>query len=304
MKYRIAVLIVAAAVTLASGCSSLNRMAVGAAANALTGGGETFAGDPDPDLVREAIPFGLKTYESLLATVPDHQGLLLATASGFSSYAYLLNAEADLDAQRFSERETRLRQRARALYLRGRDYALRALEVRHAGFSDALRLDPHGALSQTDARDVEFLYWAAAGWAGATATGRLDAGLVAELPIPGMMMERVLELAPDYDRGAGHEFMIAYEGARPGGSVELARAHFKQALAYSQGERASVYVAMAESICVAQQNYEEFNALLRQAIGVDVTRAPQARVVNEVAQRRARWLLARAPDLFVDMGEG
>ena len=72
---------------LASGCS-VKRIAVNQIGNALASGGSTFEGDDDPDLVGDALPFALKTMESLLAESPKHQGLLLATASGFTEYAY------------------------------------------------------------------------------------------------------------------------------------------------------------------------------------------------------------------------
>ena len=60
----------------ALGCSA-KRVAVGAVADALGGtGGGSFARDDDPELVRDALPFGLKLQETLLETTPDHRGLL------------------------------------------------------------------------------------------------------------------------------------------------------------------------------------------------------------------------------------
>lgn len=65
-------------------------------ANALSGGAGVYASDNDPQLVREAMPFGLKTYEGLLEVAPEHRELLLTTANGFTAYAYLLEKEADI----------------------------------------------------------------------------------------------------------------------------------------------------------------------------------------------------------------
>src|SRR6266436_782467 len=72
---------------LATGCS-IRRMAVNKLGDALAAGGTTFASDDDPDLVKAAAPFSLKLMESLLTESPKHKGLLLATASGFTQYAY------------------------------------------------------------------------------------------------------------------------------------------------------------------------------------------------------------------------
>ncbi|MGQ0695560.1 MAG: TRAP transporter TatT component family protein, partial [Nitrospiraceae bacterium] len=71
------------AVVLLSGCS-VKRLAADLVGDALAGDSDVFSSDDDPELVREAIPFGLKTYESLLAISPGHQGLLLSAAKGFT----------------------------------------------------------------------------------------------------------------------------------------------------------------------------------------------------------------------------
>src|SRR5262249_21684838 len=77
------------AVVFLSGCS-VKRLAADVVGEVLTGDSEIFASDDDPDLVLEAIPFGLKTLESLLAISPRHRGMLLSAAKGFTTYAYLL----------------------------------------------------------------------------------------------------------------------------------------------------------------------------------------------------------------------
>src|SRR5215831_18600120 len=80
------------------GCQVVQHAAIDRVGDALSGNGTVFTGDPDPQLVLDALPFGLKTYESLLAASPNHRGLLLASARGFSAYAFLLQQNADLDA--------------------------------------------------------------------------------------------------------------------------------------------------------------------------------------------------------------
>src|SRR5215468_11098164 len=131
-----------------AGCS-IKQMAVDVVADSVAEGGGTYASDDDPELIREALPFGLKTYESLLAASPDHMGLLLATAKGFVSYAYMLQQEADRLDESDLARARAERQRASKLYLRGRDYALRALEVSHPGFRTNLQHDLAATLAQT-----------------------------------------------------------------------------------------------------------------------------------------------------------
>jgi hypothetical protein len=64
--------------------------------NSLTSGPDVFGTDDDPQLIREAIPFGLKTMESLLQTLPEHRGLLLGLCQGFTRYGVaFVQADAD-----------------------------------------------------------------------------------------------------------------------------------------------------------------------------------------------------------------
>ena len=62
-------------VILGSGCS-VRRYAINKIGDALASGGSTYESDDDIQLVGDALPFGLKLIESLLAESPNHQGLL------------------------------------------------------------------------------------------------------------------------------------------------------------------------------------------------------------------------------------
>jgi predicted anti-sigma-YlaC factor YlaD len=282
---------------------SVKKTAANIIGDTLAGSGGVYASDDDPELVREAIPFGLKTYESLLEVSPEHEGILLASASGFTAYAYMLQDDADrLDVTDLPQAR-QMRARVRKLYLRGRDFALRGLEVEHPRFTAVLETDRNSALAMTTEDDVPFLYWAGASWAGALSVAKDDLDLIAELPTAGALVGRVLELDETYDLGAAHEFFISYEGSRPGGSAERAREHYRRALEISDGQRASVHLALAESVTIQEQNLAEFKALIAAALAVDPDKEPNLRLANIIAQRRALWLQKRIPDLFLEAEE-
>jgi predicted anti-sigma-YlaC factor YlaD len=193
-----------------------------------------------------------------------------------------------------------LRQRSRRLYLRGRDYALRGLETNHPGFNAALKSDRAAALSAATLADLPFLYWAGAAWASAVAVAKNNPDLLVNLPTAGALVARVLDLDEGYDEGAAHEFFISFEAGRPGGSADKARSHYRRALEFSRGQRASLHLALAESVALRQQNLAEFRKLTQAALAVRVEKSPQARLTNTLAQQRARWLESRIDELFLD----
>jgi hypothetical protein len=279
-------------------------VAVDVVGDALTGeGGNVYNSDNDPELIEDALPFGLKTFESLLASSPKHKGLLLASANGFAAYAYLIQQRADrLDATDL-DTARHLRGRASRLYIRGRDYALRGLDVSHQNFFEAFRQNQSAALAATTQDDLDFLYWAGATWAGALSADKDNADLIADLPAAGALITHVIELDETYGRGSAHEFLIAYEGSRPGGDAAKARRHYQRALELSEGLRASVYLSLAESVDVPAQDLAEFRAMLTAALAVNPERMPESRLVNTLARQRAEWLQTRIPYLFADADE-
>jgi len=286
-----------------AGCRSI---ATSTLASAVSESGATYARDDDPELVRAAVPFGLKTMEGLLEDQPEHAGLLTGLSSGFTQYAYAFVQQdadaADLDGR--SAEAKALRTRARKLYLRARDYGLRGLEVRRPGLPARLRglKDLGAALAKTGKDDVPLLYWTAASWALAISSAKDRMDLVAELPAPEAMMTRALALDEAFDSGAIHEFFIAYDAARSeaaGGGLDRATAHYERAVALSGGKKLSPGVNFAESVCVQRQDRAQFTRLLEQVVKADAEAEPRWRLANVLAQRRARLLLAHADDLFL-----
>jgi predicted anti-sigma-YlaC factor YlaD len=285
-----------------SGCS-VKHMAVNKVGDALAGGGTTFASDEDPELVKAAVPFSLKLMESLLNENPRHEGLLLASATGFTQYGYAFVQE---DADEMEDKDLaaaeEMRGRARRLFLRARNYGLRGLEVRHKGFEKALRANAKTAVSAANAKDVPLLYWTAISWAAAISLSKDNPDLIAELPCVEAMMNRALALNEAFDYGAIHVYFITYEMSRSGGTGDPAtrsRQHFERALALSGGQQAGPMVSFAEAVCVQKQDLKEFETLLHQALAINPDLKPEWRLANLVMQRRAKWLLSRTDQLFL-----
>ena len=282
-----------------AGCSIM----IGKVGKALAGGSSVYASDDDPDLVWDAVPFGLKTIEGLLQEAPKNKDLLLAAASGFTQYAYgHLQQDADFIEDSDLAAATALRTRARKMYLRARDYGLRGLEADFPDFQAQLRKDPQAAVKKLRLKHVPLMYWTASSWGAAIAISKDDAELTADQNLTEALMRRALALDEAWELGSIHDFFIAYEGGRAsvGGSLARAREHLDQAKQLSQGKRISPLVSYAETVCVSTQNKKEFQSLLEEALAFDTDKVPETRMENLIARRRATWLLSRIGELFID----
>ena len=292
------------AVVLSAGCS-IRSMAVNALAETLAEGATVYASDDDPELVREALPFQLKTIETLLASSPDHADLLLSACSTFTFYAagfLQVDAEvAELDDLDYARSEV-LKTRAVNMHVRARDYCLRRVEVDHPGLAPRLIREPDDGVSEFGIDDVETLYWLGAAWGSAIVLGLDQPALAADVPVVRTLLERALALDEDYDRGALHSALISVESVPEllGGSAERARAHFERTVDLTEGLDASPYVALATGVSLPAQDRDEFEALLESALAVDPDEDMSIRLLNLVIQRRARLLLDHVDELIYE----
>jgi predicted anti-sigma-YlaC factor YlaD len=288
------------------GCS-INKMAVNAVSNALTGEGSSgvFTGDPDPELVGDALPFAIKMYEALLDANPNHQGLILTTGSLFVMYAnaFVQGPAEFLPITRIEEREAGL-DRAKKLYLRGADIVLSGLEKKYRGFLSTSSvkgtLAPY--LAKMKKADVPYLYWSSAGLLSAFSLNPFDSSLGLRVPDLMACMDRAYELDPDFNQGALDDFYVIALSALPetmGGDKSRVEAHFALSLKKSGGALAGPYVSYAQSVSIPSQDYDTFKKYLETALAMDPDAYPANRLANIISQRKARYLLDSASNFFI-----
>ena len=242
----------------------LKRKAVGMVAETLASSGDVFSRDDDLELVGDAIPFGLKLYESLLDSAPTNKDLLIATCSNFTQYgvAYVETEALVLGEAQHHDEVVHLNERALKLYLRAKGYCERAIEVRFPGIMQKLPADPVGALAKAEKKDVPLLYWMAASWGSAIALGVDRPDLVIDMPTVRALAERAIALDETWSRGTLHEMFVSLDSLPP-----------------------------ALGVVVPAQDRAEYEKLLNEALAIDPAKDPSNQLVALVQQRRARALL-------------
>jgi predicted anti-sigma-YlaC factor YlaD len=288
---------------------AINKAAMNVVSNALTkeGSADVFTGDSDPDLIGKALPFTIKMYESLLEANPQHQGLLRTTGSLYVMYAnaFVQKPAEQLPRDRYEERQAAM-ERAKNLYLRGVEYLYRGLDLKYRGFADAYaKGNLPQILKKMKKDDVPSLYWAAAGGISAYSINPFDLGLGLRLQEFFALVNRAYELDPDFNSGALDDFLLLFYASVPeamGGDKAKAEIHFQRALEKSSGLLAGPYVSYAQAVAIPRQDYDTFKRCLEAALAVDPDADPSNRLVNIIAQRKARYLLDSAAQFFVYWG--
>ena len=274
----------------ASGCASIDRFALRTTAAMLERGRKAALDEPDFQLGRDAVASQLKLIETLLVSDPGNLSLRRLAAEGFGGYAFLFVEDAEPN-------------RAKGLYLRGRDHALAALELKSVfiGLKDKNIEDVEKALKWAKKEDVPDLFWAGFGWAGMINLSKDDAAALADLPRVVLLMKRVYELDPSFHFGGTDLFFGVYYASRPvmlGGDPAKAKVHFDWAHKITRGNYLMTHILNARWYAVAVQDRELFKQLLTKVVEAPAGILPEARLTDEAAKRKAAAYLEKIDDYF------
>ncbi len=282
-------------------CSWIAGLAVGSVAGVFDDMETVIRSDDDLGLVEQAMAFNLKTLETLLVGSPENRDLLLAAAQGFMlySYAFVEPRRFDLDFTQFEE-EQAVRQRARRLYRRAVDYAMRGLAVEHPGIENRLSRDPDAAAADLTIEDASLALWAGTAVGAWIAMSTDDPEATADVAVMGALLHRSRELDDTLEGGVVYDYLMLYEASRVGGDLELARSYFETALERGPERRPVVWSSWAETGALAAADRAEFLDLLERTLAFDIDSEPDARLLNQVAKERATWLLKSTDDFFLD----
>jgi hypothetical protein len=227
--------------------------------------------------------------DGLIEAHPRNEKLLIAGARAYSSYAAL-----------FSEED---RDKARLLYLKGKEYGLRALSKRRE-FEEVLpkslnEFEP--CLADFGKKDVPALFWTASCWASWISLSTDSVEALAEVPKVVCIMRRVLELDESFYYGGPHLFMAVYHVSRPkvyGGNPEKALSHFEKAFELGQEKFLMAHVLYAKYYARQTFDRELFVSTLEKVLDSPSDSVPELTLLNTVAKQQAKRLLERADDYF------
>jgi hypothetical protein len=267
----------------------------------------------NPEFIGAQIPAAIERGEKKLQKKPYKLSDAISTGSLYVMYAnaFVQGPASILPADDY---DTRIEEneRARQLYLRGSEILNDALDIRFPAWDKENELSDDGEIILEDflpaakPDDVELLYWAAAADLSAWSINPLDINLGSRLPLLKALALKAYALDPNYNRGALDElFVLVYASlpAEMGGDKILAKKHFDIALEKSHGLSAGLFVSWAQSVAVPAQDYAVFKDCLAKALNIDVNAEKDSRLVNILNQRKAKFLSARAPYLFIDTGD-
>ena len=286
------------------GCS-IQKIAVKETGGIIAKGMPVFFQESDLGIAETAIASNIKLLETLLATAPDDKTLLLATSQALTAYAFGF-VEAEMERTRYSDpkRSEAAKERAKSLYARGREYALRAVKLQNKKLVAALDgpladFDP--LLPKVSKKQVPAIFWLSFSWGGLINLSKDSITAVADIVKVEHMMKRVLELDETFFNAGPHMFLGIYYGSRPkmfGGDPALSQVHFDRVDSLTGNRLLMNKVMRAQFLAVQNQDRKMFESLLGDVRAAKDDLYPEQRLMNEIAKSRAEILSKQEEKLF------
>ena len=237
----------------------------------------------DVDMVRDAYPANLIQLDGLIEASPYNTKLLLKASEAYFGYSFAFVEDAD-------------EERAKKLYLKSKDYALRVLE-KNRNCKKALDgpIDDFVSSLQTfDKKDVPALFRCSTAWIAWIALNLHDPAVLLDLPKVEAIWARILELDETYYYGSTHASLGAYFASQSlsmGGDPEKAKYHFDRAFEISEANLLVVHLMYAQYYAYQIQDRKLFTETLEEILSTPENFYPELNLINEIAKRKARKLL-------------
>lgn len=268
--------------TILSGCS-MKRLTVNTMVPVLQDVDKSIFSETNYELVKSGLPGNLLMMQGMLRATPNNFHLLVLNAEGFCGYATGFVEDDDPEY-------------ATALYLKGRDYGLKALK-NHRKFRKALEKGKPlwEAIKLIDDEDyLHALLWTGLCWGQQILLNITDPMVAVEATDVKAIMEQVMLIDDSYLYGMGHVFFGSYYASMPSifiGGPERIEAEFKKAFEISEGKFLLANVFYARYYATLMVDEVLFEQELKKVLEAPSDAIPEVALMNEIAKAKARRLL-------------
>jgi len=249
----------------------------------------------DFELGKSATQAGLAQFEGMHRIAPKNEDALFLLTQGWGGYAWgFVEDEMEIARDRGDDATADYhKDRAHMAYDRAIFYGLELLGHQAEGFATASKNDKdlQAWLTKhfTDKDDAVNLFWTGYAWMSRVNLLQDDPAMVADLFIGVALVQRSLELDPDYYGASAMVAMAAYHGRTADAEVDEAKKLFELALQKTGRKALTVQLTYAQLGCILGDK-GLYDRMLKEVLAV-ADPDPQQRFNNMLAKRRARRYL-------------
>ncbi|MFH1728232.1 MAG: TRAP transporter TatT component family protein [Pseudomonadota bacterium] len=271
------------------GCS-VKRFAVRQVGEVIKDGMEAVYSEEDLELAKISIASNLKLLEVLLVDDPENITIKMLLTEGYGAYSLAFIEEASLV-------------RASYFYKKAMKYAeevLQEADYFKAGFKLSIpAFEKEVSLIKKD--HVDSVFWFAFNWGRYILLNLDNTQALFDLPKVEALMKQVMVLDDSFYFSSAHLFFGSLHSARPvmlGGKPDLSKKHFETCITNTQEKFFLHKYYYAKYYAVRVQDQDLFKKMLSDVINGDLEILPSFRLMNKIAQVKAKALLAKSSEYF------
>ncbi len=253
----------------------------------------------DFEMARSAVGAGLAQFEGMHRLAPDNTDALFLLTKGWTGYGFAI-AEDDMEAAQDKGDDDLAayhKKRARMAYERAVFYGLELLRHEDDGFEKARKNEDTFKkwldANFDDKDDADNLFWVGYAWLARVNVSKDDPALVGELFIGVAMIEKSVQLNPEYNHYAGTTALAAYHARTAMSEMDQSAKLFEDALAKTNRKSLVIQVNYATRYACNKGDKALYEKLINEVLTADDP-DPQQRFTNMIAKRRARRALQKS----------
>jgi len=252
-----------------------------------------------PKLVSVYFERKIEKLEKTKSPELDSQRLLMRTKVEYG-FGIIMEQASRLIDEDYIQAMAKYEQ-ANKIFSEARDSGISIMSKRYPSFNNWLNKE---ASIDFNADDMNDIYWLAASIGGCISSSRGDPFELINLPNVGRLLRTGIEINPGWGNGSFYSAMISFTTTRSDLNEIMLRDsvdyYFDKAVLYSDGKDAGPYLAYAESIHKPFQERKSFVDKLNYVLNMENKPNNEFELTNLLAKSRAKWLLARTEEYFLE----
>lgn len=229
----------------------------------------------------------------------DNQRLLMRTKVEYG-FGIIMEQASRLIDEDYSLAMAKYEQ-ANKIFSEARDSGISIISKKYPSFNNWLNKKTSIDFTADDMNDI---YWLAASIGGCISSSRGDPFELINLPNVGRLLRAGININPGWGNGSFYSAMISFTTTRSDLNEIMLRDsvdfYFDKAILYSNGKDAGPYLTYAESIHKPFQERKNFVDKLNYVINMENKPSNEFELTNLLAKSRAKWLLARTDEYFLE----
>tara|TARA_Y100000768_G_scaffold236957_1_gene179264 strand:- start:128 stop:967 length:840 start_codon:yes stop_codon:yes gene_type:complete len=229
----------------------------------------------------------------------DNQRLLMRTKVEYG-FGIIMEQASRLIDEDYSLAMAKYEQ-ANKIFSEARDSGISIISKKYPSFNNWLNKKTSIDFTADDMNDI---YWLAASIGGCISSSRGNPFELINLPNVGRLLRAGININPGWGNGSFYSAMISFTTTRSDLNEIMLRDsvdfYFDKAILYSNGKDAGPYLTYAESIHKPFQERKNFVDKLNYVINMENKPSNEFELTNLLAKSRAKWLLARTDEYFLE----